>query len=205
MVDKASWRTALARAATRRGRRLARSVPLPGAIRGALAARGAQGTGRPASPPAYERRPPPCPEGLEIAPPDFVGIGTQKAGTSWWHSLIASHPDVYDDASSDPAAPRRRYPKERHYLDFIGADRDPSPELAAEYAAWFPRPAGKLAGEWTPSYVRFHWTAMLLQGLAPRAKLLVLVRDPVERYRSGLREMSDVFEVPRAFTTEDAF
>ena len=27
-------------------------------------------------------------------PPDFVGIGVQKAGTSWWFRLITDHPEV---------------------------------------------------------------------------------------------------------------
>ena len=28
-------------------------------------------------------------------PPDFVGIGAQKAGTTWWFDAICAHPDVY--------------------------------------------------------------------------------------------------------------
>ena len=28
-------------------------------------------------------------------PPDFVGIGAQKAGTTWWFDAICAHPEVY--------------------------------------------------------------------------------------------------------------
>ena len=30
----------------------------------------------------------------EVGAPDFVGIGVQKAGTTWWYTLMLSHPDV---------------------------------------------------------------------------------------------------------------
>ena len=50
----------------------------------------------------------------------------------------------------------------------------------------FPRLEGKLSGEWTPSYVSQFWTPQLIRRAAPEAKLLVLLRDPVERYRSAL-------------------
>ena len=33
-------------------------------------------------------------EGEVAGPPDFVGIGAQKSGTTWWYELIATHPDV---------------------------------------------------------------------------------------------------------------
>ena len=36
---------------------------------------------------------PPQPEmGQIVGPPDFVGIGAQKAGTTWWFDAICAHP-----------------------------------------------------------------------------------------------------------------
>ena len=58
--------------------------------------------------------------------------------------------------------------------------------MLARYHALFPRPDGALAGEWTPGYMLDFWTPPLLRRAAPDAKLLVLLRDPVERFRSGL-------------------
>lgn len=55
-----------------------------------------------------------------------------------------------------------------------------------EYHALFPRRPGELAGEWTPRYLRDVWTPRLIQRAAPDARLLVMLRDPVERYRSGV-------------------
>jgi hypothetical protein len=55
----------------------------------------------------------------------------------------------------------------------------------AAYHAFFARPPGHRAGEWTPGYMLDAWTPRLLRQAAPDARLLVLVRDPVERFRSG--------------------
>jgi hypothetical protein len=38
--------------------------------------------------------PPARPRGWVLGPPDFVGVGTQKSGTSWWYWLVCDHPQV---------------------------------------------------------------------------------------------------------------
>jgi 4-hydroxy-tetrahydrodipicolinate synthase len=35
--------------------------------------------------------------------PDFVGVGTNKSGTTWWHRLIGLHRALFLDASPSPA------------------------------------------------------------------------------------------------------
>ena len=52
--------------------------------------------------------PPACPAGWHVGPPDYVGLGAQKAGTSWWDALIGDHPDVHRVGG---------VPKELHYFD----------------------------------------------------------------------------------------
>lgn len=117
---------------------------------------------------------PPIPDGWAIAPPDFVGIGTARAGTTWWDRLIHAHPGV---ARAEGA------PKEVHFFDRFWTGECTDEDIAA-YHAFFPRPAGSLAGEWTPGYLADPWVPRLLRRAAPSARLLVLLRDPVERYRS---------------------
>lgn len=120
---------------------------------------------------------PPRPAPGEISgPPEFVGIGAQKAGTTWWFGLVASHPGV---------AHRDDIHKERHFFNRFAA-RSFGSEECARYHAWFPRPVGMVTGEWTPDYLHLGWVPPLLAEAAPRARLLVLLRDPVERFRSGL-------------------
>ncbi len=126
--------------------------------------------------PAWRRsrpsEPPPCPPGWHTGPPDFIGVGSQKCGTTWWFSLLNAHPQVQAQA-------------EKELRTLIGF-RQPTAADAADYARWFPRPPGKQTGEWTPSYMTVSWMGRAIAQVAPEARLLATVRDPVERYRSGL-------------------
>jgi len=114
--------------------------------------------------------------GEVVGPPDFVGIGTQKAGTSWWYELVSEHPGVFD---------RPDLPKERHALSRFVTEPF-GPAQVEEFHRWFPRTPGTITGEWTPEYLVYPWVAPLLAEAAPDARLLVLVREPVDRFRSGL-------------------
>jgi hypothetical protein len=138
----------------------------------------AETDGAPARPRAgIPLEPPECPQGWSVAPPDFVGVGVHRSGTTWWHRLVTSHPGV-----SDPPGTR----KELHFFDpyWDGAFGDADAE---RYRRYFPRPAGRLCGEWTPRYMYDAWVPRLLARCAPDAKLLVMLRDPLERYRSHMR------------------
>ncbi len=124
-------------------------------------------------------RPPPvpsCPAGWRTGPPDFVGVGVQRCGTTRWFDLISSHPEVVHLASA----------KELHYFDRFYAGGASEDELR-RYHDYFPRGEGARTGEWTPVYLSAPWIPRLLAATAPDARLLVLLRDPVERYLSGLQ------------------
>ena len=54
----------------------------------------------------------------------------------------------------------------------------------AAYHAHFPRQEGTITGEWTGRYLFDPWTPPLLKRAAPDAKLLVMLSDPIERYRA---------------------
>jgi hypothetical protein len=112
----------------------------------------------------------------ENGPPGFVGIGVQKAGTSWWHKLIVNHPLVSERASIH---------KERHFFARFGAEEFGAADVA-DYRSWFPRKVGTMTGEWTPDYFYYPWVPPLLAMAAPEAKLLLILRDPIQRFRSGL-------------------
>ncbi|CAN5831394.1 sulfotransferase [soil metagenome] len=127
---------------------------------------------RPTRPPA----PPACPPGWRTGPPDFVGLGAQKAGTSWWNALIHQHPDVHRAGAQ---------PKELHFFDAAWEKPFGSAEVE-RYWQYFPRPEGGAAGEWTPGYLIDFWTPELVARAAPDARILILLRDPLERLRSGL-------------------
>lgn len=119
---------------------------------------------------------PRCPEGWHTGPPDFVGVGAQRSGTSWWYRTIEQHPHVVRIEGQS---------KELHYFGRFW-DGDIPADLESRYHSFFPRPPGSLTGEWTPRYMYDHWSLRLLARSAPDARILILLRDPVERYRSGL-------------------
>ena len=118
---------------------------------------------------------PPCPPGWRTGPPDFVGVGVQRSGSSWWYELLTAHPGV-------SVVPGTR--KELHFFDehWYGVTQ----EDVQRYHSYFPRPEGQLVGEWTPRYMYDLWTPLLLARAAPQAKLLAILRDPLTRYRSNL-------------------
>ncbi len=99
-------------------------------------------------------------------------MGSQKCGTTWWFSLLDAHPEVQAQQEKE--------------LRTLIAFRKPTRDDAEAYARWFPRPPGKQIGEWTPSYMACSWVGRAIRVAAPEAKLLATVRDPVERYRSGV-------------------
>lgn len=101
--------------------------------------------------------------------PDFIIIGAQKCGTSSLFDALSRHPDI--------ATPSR---KEIHYFD--GALIPYGEEEL--YRAMFPDPAtieGKLTLEASPSYLYHPEVAARLAARTSRPRLLVLLRNPVDR------------------------
>jgi hypothetical protein len=128
------------------------------------------------------------------APPDFVGIGVQKAGTTWWYRMIEAHPQIFT----------RHWQKERHYLDRF-ANQDFTEESALRYSELFYRPLGGKSGEWTPGYICEFWVPRLLKQAAPETKILVLLREPVARYLSGVRHGLHIERLKLKVAQRDAF
>jgi hypothetical protein len=109
-------------------------------------------------------------------PPNFIGVGTQRSGTTWWFRTLLGHPQIR------APLPGR---KELHFFDRYCAEEMGDADVA-RYHELFPRASGQLVGEWTPRYMHDFWTPPLLRRAAPEARLLVLLRDPIERFRSGV-------------------
>jgi hypothetical protein len=108
------------------------------------------------------------------AGPDWLGIGAQRSGTTWFTDLLVQHPGVGLGSNGK---------KEQHLLHKVGdglAER-------SEYLDLFPGDEVK-RGEWTPQYLRHAsapaTAASLLRDDVP---ILVLLRDPIERYLSAMR------------------
>ena len=114
--------------------------------------------------------------GVITGPPDFIGVGTQRSGTTWWQRLLKRHPAI--------KTPLNRK-KEQHFFDQFGRQPMQASDIA-RYHELFPRGPGEVSGEWTPRYMRDIWGPRVVAQAAPDAKVLIMLRDPVERYRSGV-------------------
>jgi hypothetical protein len=97
-------------------------------------------------------------------PPDFIGIGVQRAATSWAYSMLWQHPEIY--------MPR----KEMHFFDA----KEPH-DIAAYRAAFAPAEAGQLRGEFTPDYISSPRAMDLIHEHCPDAKLIVFLREQTDR------------------------
>ncbi|MFC3204453.1 sulfotransferase family protein [Alteromonas oceani] len=98
--------------------------------------------------------------------PHFIGIGAQRSGTSWMFECFLEHPEIY--------MPR----KEMQFFN-----KRPLSELP-EYLSQF-KETDKISGEITPDYLS---SREAIDGIAeafPDIKLIVILRNPVERTRSS--------------------
>lgn len=97
--------------------------------------------------------------------PEFLGIGAQKAGTTWLYQNLRRHPGLF--------LPE---PKELHYFDW-NYDRP-----LRTYSRHFLPGAGRVKGEITPNYSTLPAARIaFLRTILPRLRLILLLRNPVER------------------------
>jgi Sulfotransferase domain len=101
--------------------------------------------------------------------PNFVVLGTQKGGTSYFYRLLTEHPLV-----------RKAVAKELHFFD----------NKFAEGVGWYRRcfPKGErldgqrtITGEASPSYLFEQQVPERMARIVPEARLIALLRNPVDR------------------------
>lgn len=104
--------------------------------------------------------------------PNFLGIGAPRAGTTWLHELLDSHPDVFTPTV------RKEINFFDHYFD-RGVDWYerffPSAEQSAEYRA---------IGEISPQYLEREECPERIFATLPDVKLIAILRHPVARAHS---------------------
>lgn len=124
--------------------------------------------------------------------PDWYIIGAPKCGTTSLYDYIVQHADIDPCVSKEPGYYNVWYDYGQYY-----------------YRAQFPsRRRGRITGEGTTSYLAHPLVARRMYALTPRAKIMIMVRNPVDRAysayhmirRSGM-ETAPTFEV--ALTYEE--
>jgi len=103
--------------------------------------------------------------------PDFLVVGGVRCGTSSFFNWIATHPDV-----------RGASRKEVHFFDY-NYDRG-----AGWYRSFFPgRTAHGVSFEASPSYLAHPSASTRAHDLVPDARIIAILRDPVDRAWSHYR------------------
>jgi hypothetical protein len=139
--------------------------------------------------------------------PDFFCIGTEKAGTTWLWTMMKDHPDVGVPAIKELRFFIQKQPK--HYFKNICTIKrllddsstvskipDFPKHLTIEtrllhggqrsYLAIFGRMKQRIVGEVSPQYCVMHQSGInRMKTLAPQARIILLLRDPVDRAISG--------------------
>lgn len=102
--------------------------------------------------------------------PNFIGIGVQRASTSWLYHCLDEHPQTF--------LPR----KEVHFFD-----RNYDRGLGWYRGIFADTPRDALAGEFTPDYIDSRIAVDRIYDAFPDAKLVVLLRNPWERAYSAYK------------------
>lgn len=95
----------------------------------------------------------------------FIGIGAQKAATTWLHHVLAEHPDVVTSETKE--------------LNFFTANYDRG---YTWYESCFDdNSEGRIRGECSPTYFFSRDAAQRARAYNKDLKLICILRDPIER------------------------
>jgi len=102
--------------------------------------------------------------------PNFLGIGAVRGGSTWLHEVLKSHPDFY-------------LPSKRKEVQYFTRFYDKGPKF---YESFFPehqilKSGCKWYGEITPGYLRDSMAPERIANLGSVEKLVLTVRNPIDR------------------------
>jgi hypothetical protein len=131
------------------------------------------------------------------ARPDFLLVGAKRGGTTSLWRYLGEHPDVL------PLYPRPEQRKGMYYFDeqFARGDRWYRSHFPTRTRRDRPRAWGAPAvvGEATPYYLYHPLAPVRAHAVVPDARILVVLRDPVERAYSHYKERCANDTEPLAF------
>lgn len=118
--------------------------------------------------------------------PDFIIAGVQKAGTTSLFRYLIQHKSI-----------DKSLKKEVHYFD-----RNSIKSKNWYYAFFVKKNNKNLIGEATPGYFYLPQTPKLIKAIVPEAKIIVLVRNPIDRaishykmmYRRNIESENDIIK-----------
>lgn len=119
--------------------------------------------------------------------PNFFIIGGHRSGTTSMYHYLKQHPDIFMSEKKEPS----------YFSDF----RVPLYNLKSYLALFDKVDKEKIVGEASVSYILSEDSAIKIKEFAPNAKILIMLRNPIERvysnyklYYSSFMEDIDNFE-----------
>lgn len=126
----------------------------------------------------------------QIRLPDFLGLGAQRSGTTTLHMLLRKHPEAFVPEVKEVQYFSLHYNRKIHWYTEHFAKAE----------------AGHRAGEITPYYLYHPKAPERIATTLPHVRLVVLLRDPVERALSGyfhaIRHGMETLPMKDAFNAE---
>lgn len=122
-------------------------------------------------------------QGNGAVKPNFIGIGAQKCASTWLYRILADHPEAGVSAEKE--------------VDFFSYRFDHGYRWYESRFAHFAGQGRRAIGEISPSYFCDPAAAERVARYVPDAKIVVSLRDPVERAISNHRHEVRVGHVPR--------
>jgi hypothetical protein len=117
---------------------------------------------------------------------DFICAGAQKAGTTWLYAQLREHPQVYMRTKE---------------LNFFYRDL-PTTWYAEQFAG---ASAGQACGDISPNYAAFAGLAESIYQTCPEARVIHVLRNPVERAFSQWKMARHIGNIPAAMPFLEAF
>ena len=107
---------------------------------------------------------------MDHRPPDFIGLGAQRTGTSWLYACLYEHPEI--------CMPRKE-------INFFSRERNLRRGFEWYEAGFAECPPERLAGEFSSTYLSDPGSAARIHARYPRARLIASLRNPVDRAHSS--------------------
>jgi hypothetical protein len=134
--------------------------------------------------------------------PDFLIIGAQKAGTTSLASYLAAHRCVV------PASRKEIHFFDLHYDNGVGWYRSQLPISWKARLRSFSQGERLLSGDATPYYLRDPRAPLRAHRLAPKARIIIMLRDPVDRaysqYHHEIRLGKESLSFENAIAAEES-
>lgn len=128
--------------------------------------------------------------------------GAQKAGTSAFYHLLGAHPAIRSSFRFEPHFFDKQVKEIKHYRDISTLEKSEICSYRQEYRQlWSPsaRRKGAITFEKTPVYLCKYHIAPYMKAIAPWTKILVILRNPIDRAFSNWKLSFQTFENMKPF------